>query len=277
MEVRTLDSLPEYLRAAIADPTHGRRTRCPTCGGGSSKEESLSIFAVDNEDDMVKVSCWRSTCGYWGYVMLDGTVKFVGKHMKEARPFDRPTIPIQGAAKLTLRRDYGLSQSVMERRGWRLLQDAPETLVMPIKDRHGQELGHVTRTLPTSNGQYFKKRVDTFKCTAQPFLDAWISTAEAPLVIVEDCLSAARLASIGLNAVALLGTNMSTADARAIKEIVFYDTNKTCFLALDEDAWDKSLKFAGKFAHILTMLPVPLTVDIKDMADDHDIHELFRG
>lgn len=257
-DLYVFDKLPTELQTCLRDRVS--RTLCPKCGGGSSAERSLSI----TYQDTIKLSCWRATCSWYAYVIDDERIRYQGKKMREARPYREPTIPLQGEPLAILKRDYGLSQTLLEAHGWRLTENG-EALVMPIRDRYGGELGHVTRTLSK------QKRVMTYKATAKPFLDVWFTSPDSPWVVVEDCLSAARLMGCGINAVALLGTNISAADAKELNKI----TGGNCYLALDNDAWDKALKWSQRHAHILTMRPVPLTLDIKDFPDDKIIKDLF--
>lgn len=257
-----LDSLPLSTQKGIE--SGDGRVLCPVCGGGSTKERSLSILPTEHIG-LTKLTCWRSTCGFWGYVTAPG-VEFVSKRMHEPRPFNEDTIPLQGEQLSKLQLDYGLDKAVMHARPFRLLRDNPDTLVYPVRDQYGREIGHATRTLSKP------KRCMTYKQTAGVFMDFWRSvSAGAPTVIVEDCLSACRLRGLNFDAVALLGTNMSAADAKAIAS--FHDGE--VYIALDADAWDKSMKYVSKYAHILTMIPIPLTLDIKDIQDDREIERMF--
>ncbi len=262
-DILTLDRLPPETRKAVADPLYGARVMCPKCDGGSTRERSLSIRSVDNNDGMLKLSCWRGTCGYWAYVLLDGTFEWQGKQMREPSVYRDEILPCTPEQLEILVRDYGLDAELLGKRGWASTPDG--ALLIPIRGVYGSEMGHITRTLDK------KKRVYTYKATAQSFLDVWYAHPDKPWVIVEDCLSAARLIPCGLNAVALLGTNISSRDAKALAEI----TSGRAYLALDNDAWDKSLKWANRHAHVLTMLPVPLNLDIKNMESDDDIKKLF--
>lgn len=263
-DVCTIDSLPDSVRRAVLDPMYGTRTVCPVCGGGSTRESSLSIRGSEDTPGLIKLSCWRATCGYWAYVVTGKDVQWSGRQRKEPRIFDRDTIPLQGEVLSMLVRDFGLRERTMNDHGWRLLRGDVTTLVLPVLDRNGQQIGTQTRTFETP------KRVDSFKETARPFLDFWNAGSADPCVIVEDCLSACRLAGLGINAVALLGTNMSNADAKEISRF-----SQRCYLALDQDAWGKSLKLANRHAHVLTTSPIPLTLDIKNIEDDDDIRRLF--
>ena len=257
-----LDSLPEYVRQAIE--IRRGRIMCPKCDGGRSREESLSIRPLD--DVLTKLSCWRSTCGWYAYVGTAG-VKLQPRKIKEANVYRDPTMPVQGLTLRLLRQAYGLVDAVWGHHGWRMAKGR-ETLVMPVRDAYGRDRGHITRTMDTD------KRCYTFKATSQPWLDWWLVNDHAPVVVVEDTLSACRLAGCGLNACALLGTSITTAQAREIAEVA---ATRHVYLALDNDAFVKSLNLTARHSHILRMDPTCLTVDIKNMDSDDDIRELFSG
>lgn len=261
MKIITIDSLPDVLQSQIKAGVD--RTVCPACGGGSTHEVSLSIRDVEG-GLLKKLSCWRASCGFWGFVSLPGAAVCTRK-MKQAEPFSRPTVDIHGQLADKLELDYGLSVRRLTLRGWRMEDCLTPTLVIPIRAYNGDIRGHITRTFEDP------KRVFTFKETARPFVDYWPQMGASKTVIVEDCLSAARLHQLGYTAVSLMGTNMSVDDAR---EINFYSPWPV-YLALDRDAFDKSLKLAKRHRHVLNMQPICLDKDIKNMQHDSDILRLF--
>lgn len=260
-DILMLDALSPELRQAIAQVD--ARTLCPKCDGGRGREVSLSIRT--SADGVVTMKCYRASCGWFGLTMTDTDAGFAFKRSKPARVYRDPTIPLQGKTKRMLANGYGLDRELMDYHGWRL-NERGTTLVMPVRDPFGRTLGHVTRTFATP------KKCYTFKATAKPWLDWWV-TDDEPTVIVEDCLSACRLAGLGYTAVALLGTGISVAQAKQIRD---YATG-TAVLALDRDAFVKATKLCKRHAHIVPMIPVCLDEDIKNMKQDYDIHKLFRG
>lgn len=265
-----LSKLPDATREAIA--LRGvSRTTCPRCGGGQSREISLSVRPVDH--GLIKLSCWRVSCGWYALVLVDGSSQWEwsARKMPAARVFSDPVYPLAGKIRDTLAADYGLDVAALDTRGWRMAKgDKSPRLVIPIKNRMGQCIGHLTRTFDKP------KIVSTYKNTAGPFLDVW-SLQGTPLVIVEDCISAARVAQCGLSAVALLGTNMSHGDAKELRWIVDMYKHPTVFLALDNDATKKAMQYVSKFAHILPMMHfLPLQHDLKDTPDDDTLRSMFK-
>ncbi len=262
-EVLLYKSLPESLRDAIA--SGAQRTLCPKCLGGTTSEQSLSI-RPDAEGVIVKLSCWRSTCDWYAYTVVGEGVTMTTRNVKAATVYCEATMLVSHVLEGRLREVYGLQPAVYEVHGWAQTACKPE-LVMPIRCPNGGVRGHVTRTFTTP------KRCYTYKATAQPWLDWWTGHLERPTVVVEDTLSACRLYGLGYNAVALLGTSITVEQA---KEIAAYSEGEV-FLALDRDAHAKSINLARRHSHIVQMLPVCLTEDIKNMDSDLDIHKLFTN
>jgi len=261
MKFTQIDTLPPVLQEAIRAGVD--RTICPMCSGGRSHESSLSIR--ESEGGFIKLSCWRASCG-WFVSLLPVGASWQSRHIKPARPFERPTCRVGPALGAMLGVEYGLSLQYIDRHGWKQETepyDGELTLVYEIRSPIGLTLGHVTRTFTDP------KRCFTHKVTAQPFLDWWKSPGKT--VIVEDCLSACRLSQLGYQAVALLGTNMSNEDAQQIADF----STQEVYLALDRDAFEKSLKIAQRHRHVLQMKPICLDADIKNMKLDADICALF--
>ena len=210
--------------------------------------------------------CWRASCGWFGLTLTDTNTKLQAYAMKPPSIYREPTELLSDGNYAYLNLNYQLDRDVMNKHGWR---QNGSTLVMPVRSPYGEERGHVTRTFDKP------KRCMTYKATAQPWLDWWPTHLDPrnPTVIVEDCLSACRLSGMGYNAVALLGTGISVEQAKEIASA----GQQPIYLALDNDAFVKSLKLAKRHAHILHMAPVLLTEDIKVMEHDADIVRLFGG
>jgi hypothetical protein len=257
-DVLLFANLPESLRDDIGNGVD--RAMCPRCDGGSSKERSLSVR--QDGIGVLKLKCWRASCGWYGISVTDKNAKLQSRQVKPPSVYRDETQPLGAKMRAVLTLDYGCSVRKAKEHGWR---QNGNTLVMCIRDPYGQERGHVTRTFDTP------KRCYTFKATAQPWLDHWTADSRVT-VVVEDCISALRLNTIGYNAVALLGTSLTLDQAKEINE--HYGTGKI-WLALDNDAFQKSLHMAKRHAHALTMAPVCLTEDIKNMEFDADIIRIF--
>lgn len=261
-DILLFDKLPEYLRDQIT--AGNSRCVCPKCGGGSSKESSLDVR--QEETGVMRLKCWRSTCEWYAITVTDPNAQIQSKTVRPPRPFSDPIMPLDDRMQRILVQAYALNPNQFDKHRWGQSEDGRQ-LIMPILDRFGRDRGHVTRTFDEP------KRCFTFKATAQPWLDHWPTGGDI-LVIVEDCLSACRLSGIGIDAVALLGTSISVAQAQEIAETA---NGRPVYLTLDNDAFVKSLKLVDRHKHIVNMQPILLLEDIKAMDSDDEIRELFYG
>lgn len=123
-------------------------------------------------------------------------------------------------------------------------------------------------------------KADTYKIKPNDPLLAWYAPIYPPAagaVLVEDQLSAIKLISLGINAVALLGKPVSgkgdyTGFDR-VQELARYAP--TLIVALDADATTDAFKFAQKWGSAFKSIRVAiLTADIKD-TPAADIHEVL--
>ena len=261
-EVILFAALPAYLRVSISEGV--TRHICPKCNGGRSNEASLDVR--QKADGILSLKCFRSTCGWYALTMTDPDVRLQSRKISEGSVYREPFIAISPLLAGELYRMYGLRASIYGPHGWSI---GPQSqLVMPVRDPYGGVRGHVTRTFEKP------KRCYAYKATAQPWLDWWAGFGAWPCVVVEDCLSACRLAGLGYYAVALLGTSISVDQA---KEIATVMQKKDVYLALDRDAFVKAQALAKRHAHIVKMLPICLNEDIKNIERDEDIHKLFEG
>jgi len=219
LRVTNLDALPLPLQSSIA--AGEGYANCPKCDGGSRKRQTLGLTYSDNS--VVHLKCFRVTCSYRGLTLTDPNADFSQRKVKQAKPYREPTHALDKRAREFLEANYGI------RRDWcyqrlRLNEDL-DTLVISVRDPYGRTRGHITRTLYEK-----EKRVYTYKETDRPFLDYWIEDLNsAPVVVVEDVLSACRLSGLGYNAVALLGTGLSREDAKEIAYAAGDRARQGCF------------------------------------------------
>ena len=263
MRIVPYQQLPAKLRHQIENGV--TNTVCPKCGGGRSGEASLSIRGEDQAGTL-SLKCFRASCGWYAKTNGSGYVGRDSKPSFTPRQLDAYTEPLDDSTVDYLCAVYGLSGPVILARGWRQLQT--KHLAIPILDRTSRQLGHITRTLESP------KRVSTYRAVNQPLLDVWYAGNGNPTIVVEDCISAARLFGLGYNAVSILGTNITVAQA---KEIALTAAGGPVILALDRDAFDKALDLSRKLQHVVRMRPVCLYEDIKDMVSDRDIIMLIEG
>jgi len=145
--------------------------------------------------------------------------------------------------------------------GW---SEKDQRLVMPVRAYDGSEHGVMLRSL---DGRQPKVVSYTDKGAI-----AWYTNRTTDgVIIVEDQLSAVRACRY-LTSVALLGTNLSYKNINEIKDLGL----SPVFLALDNDAITKAIKFVQQYRSVLPIRLVRLDKDIKDMTHE-EVNRLFTG
>lgn len=266
-DILLMASLPDTMRGdLIRSATFGSKMVCPKCDGGRTRERSLDVRGIGIHGiGVTSLKCFRASCGWRALVASSpDEITLHTKKLAVAKPYSESTYPLNFDQRKLLTANYSCDSGLAIDHGWRSNKSG-DTLILPIVGPCREQRGHITRTITKP------KRVYTFKTSAQPFLDWWRDDLFAGVVIVEDCISALRLYSIGISAVAILGTNISTEQA---KEIAKYADGRV-YLALDNDAFGKAIKLSVKHSHIVKMIPVLLSEDIKDMKDDEEVRSLF--
>src|SRR5690606_34324370 len=158
------------------------------------------------------------------------------------------TLPEEVSSKLVDK--YHFSTRELSALGW---DDKCDRVVLPVIDVDGDLAGCVLRSevgaVPKALSHTEPDAVGVFRNLASSYC-----------IVVEDIYSALR-ASKYMNAVALLGTNLNDSRTETLKELKC----KKYFLALDADAFDKTILYIKKYRNTLPLVPVQLTEDIKNM------------
>lgn len=249
----------EYNDLAEGETRAGQM--CPMCEGGTNGKRTLS---VSREGGVLLWHCHRMSCPFSG--------------RWEGRSFNaiRRTQPqqVRGVVGRTYVRDSeAIPEDVKALLYDRLLLDdrliakgklgwlkEKNRVVQPILGVDGEVLGCALRAIDGSTPKSLTH--------SEPGAMSWYTNRESSnLIIVEDIFSAIRASSY-MNSVALLSTHLNDDRVEAIKEAGFDEA----FIALDRDAFGKSVQYAAKFRSRLRLIPVQLSKDVKDMtyeeADD---------
>lgn len=233
---------------------------CPLCHGGKSKEESLT---VDRMAGYARCRCWRASCTLGGVrVNLDGSIYAspMASHTK-TKPvsvgWDGPTVPappdVVPYATVPLR----------------LTED--NRLVIPMLDRRGVRWGDIVRQLkpytsdmPKSLSLYDHDAYDGMAWFMPKSTDS-CDLSTSPVVVVEDALSAMRLASAGCIGIALVGVHITPERAYALSKLKGRHIN----LVLDADAYRSvAIRHAIHYASLITFVVHRIFHDVKDMDDE---------
>lgn len=203
------------------------RLVCPDCRGGTDSEKCLTLV-VDTMGQMA-FRCYRSSCGFGGG---NRQTLVTDSKVREPRYFTADTVSLSEDRKSWFDHKFGFVP--------------PDTLYAPHMDRYvytvrgptGAARGHIARSFAGA----VPKVLTYWEATTEPFI-GWcvdVSQEDAPLVIVEDWLSAEKVYETGAaHALALNGTYLSLEMVREIIETV----KGQVILALDRDAWPKALKY----------------------------------
>lgn len=141
---------------------------------------------------------------------------------------------------------------------------------MPVFDESLEVYGFTARRLDEQKGPKTLSFLENSRGSWYP------CSTSRKLIIVEDQLSAIR-ASKYVNAVALLGTDITDALLDILRDIDYTDV----VLALDKDAYRKALKTAARLRNKLKMRVLKLHVDLKDLPEDRlkamfDLENLYH-
>lgn len=247
-------ALREAATTAAAEARSVSSLRCPACDGGRTHEDSLSVW-VDGR--YAKAHCWRAACNYSADAPLDGDV-LIGPPRFAPRNYEGELVAVK--CKPWLADRYGLEPATIDTFGVQELVTRL-ALYMPVWGKETQARGAVVRTLDML---FDGPKAISYKATDMPW-QAWYYGQRvgdlAPVVVVEDQLSAMRAYQLGYVGCALLGTNMNREKAAEIRQ---YAGERQVLLALDADATSKAIGYARQY----TWLQVRrLTKDLKDSAD----------
>ena len=233
------------------------RVTCPVCNGGGTGEISFTVTRLPHE---VRWHCHRASCpdasgerGLAGMFLPDtpaGNTPELREYTGEARPLE----------------------SKDRRYFWERFELLPATLinnifvtgrdeyVMPYRSPLGRTRGYVVRQ-PTWKGEpqpVRHGRPDSpnmpktlkFRHTLEPALAWYVATADVrgdgdpdTVVIVEDTISAMKVAQECCTAVALLGTGLNEEKVRDIAQ----RRPKQVIIALDPDATGQAFRHARKW------------------------------
>lgn len=228
---------------------------CPKCGGGSSKESTLS---VSRRDGILLWYCHRDSCGFRG-AAAGGRVSSRSDFPEESsrgivgRTFLRTADSIPAEVTEELAERYSITASHISK--WSLGWDSESSrLVLPVLSSTGEARGSALRS--------FSGALPKVKTHTEQGAMAWFTNVRTGgVIIVEDQLSAIR-ASDYITSVALLGTHLNEERVQEIKASKL----SPVYLALDNDAISTAVKHVVKYRSVLPMKLLRLERDIKDLS-----------
>lgn len=243
--------LLEY--AVLADGETAAGQLCPSCRGGGTGEHSLS---VTRDSGVLKWKCHRASCDWSGsssskrvdYGHEGGTRTPTTKGIV-GRIYYRDADPLPPELVTYLKAKYSFNDAQLAHLGW---DPDVKRVALPVPTPEGELYGCVLRSesgdVPKALAYVEEDSIAVFR-----------NYSSKDVIIVEDIYSALR-ASEYMNAVAILGTHINEERIDKIKEL----RCRRHYLALDADAFDKTIKFATKFRSSLPMTPVRIDKDLKN-------------
>ena len=107
MDILLPDALPSNVRHAI--DVGNQRTVCPKCDGGRSREFSLSVR--QDETGVIKLKCWRASCGWFALSMSDPDARLQTKRLKPPSVYRDEILPLIGNIHEFIARTYRCSST----------------------------------------------------------------------------------------------------------------------------------------------------------------------
>ena len=248
IKVSKIKSLRDSIINLAVGQESGTTSRycCPLCNGGEGRELSLSVSRLS---EGLLYNCYRASCSLKGFV---GT--FTGPSPYVREPKKRSHKTFEGDLReLTKDEEEWLSSK---------FEIPPESLfhfgvqfcdewrrfAYPIRGPHNEDLGITLRAYPefdvlkTFNGT--KAYSYTFQDSRE--LMAWYRTNHSIshewCFVVEDQVSAMKIASLGYNSVALVGTTLNDNRINELRA----EFQNVCII-LDGDAFRKALGYIKKY------------------------------
>lgn len=218
---------------------------------------------VTREGTEVRYMCHRASCGVRGYIGSNGYVQNMSPATK-SRPYKGALTYLPDDMAEQLRNTYHLTDyQLFDKLGARWSAEDMRVAYV-VRDYRGRMKGHILRSYCGA-----KPKVLTYRTTDDSTFLAWMpcDTISNKLVLVEDIVSAARASSY-VHACALLGTHLSYDNLEEVKQFVATACIDNTVLALDADAFGKSIKMMNTYALHLPMTASMMHKDIKDMTED---------
>lgn len=233
-----------------------KRTLCPSCGGGSTREKSLSV--TRGEDNNLIWQCFRASCEESGRtgVPTNSPTIITPTKAKPRKIFEGRTDPLPDRLIEKVHILWGITNPPH----WYYTSEYGGRIAMSVRSPKYLHRGWVLRDVWNRS----QAKTLNFIEDNEVSLSWYKNHAQRPTVLVEDIPSAIRAAKY-VNAVALLGTGIGLEKAQ---EIAQHATGPVV-VALDQDATNQSFDLLYKYA-LLWDNPIilPLQKDLKNLTEE---------
>lgn len=269
------------LNLGLGTGETARNALCPTCEGGSKRERS---FSVTREAFGLVYNCYRASCPTKGFIPdISDNLDFERAKrtgLTALRPYTGDLRPLESMDMSYFLARFGLRAETSEAH----INVGNNDYILPVYNSSAFIRGYIQRQ-PTWKAvrsiQSCPRTGDDGLPKARTFMHAggavqsWYFPPHgadiSEVVLVEDQISAMKVAQNGVTAGALLGTNMTPAKAMEIQQV----QPSAVLIALDEDATDVAFRIAHKWGAAFTEFRVVLLArDIKD-EDNRDVRRIL--
>lgn len=239
--------------------------QCPECEGGSKHERSLSLNVAPNGE--IKYHCHRAGCGLSGTVYSrPDRIPLAGEGVTAKsgpKPLTADLHMLSDREVAWFKTRFYLSDTAITS-----IRRTANRYALPIYAPNGSIRGWLTRRpwegSPADTEEARKDSSYEFKAlTYMENLDpvqSWYREDRLYTILVEDPISAMRLAAEGRRAVSILGTGVNAGKIAELQR-----NTKHVVIALDADATGQAFAMARKWGQAFDSTRViVLSKDIKD-------------
>lgn len=214
-----------------------------------------NTLSVRNENGSLSWNCFHANCTARGYLNTGSTVddlqNFLHSKIKTNHdisftvPKEFVTVYGNNKARKYIE-EYGIENSDA-----RVMYDVKQDRVVFLVENNGQVVGAIGRGLSDN----VKPKWYKYNTPLAPFI---VGTNKYVGVVVEDCVSACKVALANLTGIALMGTVLPE---EYIVPIV--DKVDRCFVCLDKDATEKSFKIRDALSYHIPSYVEMIDKDLK--------------
>lgn len=234
---------------------------CPKCGGGDSRDKAFTISR--DSAGYLYWRCFRASCGYRG--STGGGSKGKRTASREASPLTDKLVPLVEDQIDYFSDEYGVDEYANN------IYWCPEreAYAFNVRNPLGSTLGHQLRWYDGRKPKSLSYPVSR----TQPFMASYVRPGAKSVVVVEDSLSALKVRSSGVTAVALLGTHIDYERAYELRTV-----SDNLILALDKGTLPLALSYRDKFGDLFTSVTVwSLDKDLKYVTKERIYKALVHG
>jgi hypothetical protein len=223
-----------------------KAVQCPFC---RAKHENKCYVTRLRQGLVYK--CHRASCGAEGFISsIPSELHYHQEPKKKPRHYTGLSNPIPDIVGSFIHHIYGISTNQQSLLDWKY-DPMTGSLVIPVLDHRGYQWGTSVKSLPRS---ITKVEPSKLKVVLYPsnlvhrmHFPKLYSPNTGGIILVEDVISADRLALEGYNAVSVLGTSVSEEDMNHIASL-----HDQIYVWLDPDATNKAIALVTKYALLFT-------------------------